>query len=279
MLWKKYHLCYLLLFLEIKNNKKLQIQKGGFMKRILLVLFAIIASLSIFSSCSGDETNLSNKIELNSTSLTLVHSQTFQLQFSSEEGNIFTFTSSNPLVATVNESGLITGGAKGETIITVCDNKGGKATCTVNVRTIYSLFKEPLLNFGCSKSAVKSYESRTIIGEESTSITYKGENANLQGLVYTFENSQYNAAGLFVPIECTTIVDFISERYAPIAYSDETFFFLDPSKKTVVALKLYNSNYWLVAYFKNTTSIKNTDIIKKIKDVMSHEKIFKTNQK
>jgi len=42
MLWKKYHLCYLLLFLEIKNNKKLQIQKGGFMKKVLLVLFAAI---------------------------------------------------------------------------------------------------------------------------------------------------------------------------------------------------------------------------------------------
>ncbi|MFV0501087.1 MAG: Ig-like domain-containing protein [Bacteroidales bacterium] len=248
------------------------------MKKVLLVLFAIIISLSIFSSCSEDE-NLSNKIELNSTSLSLKHNQTFQLQFSSDEGNIFTFKSSNPLVATVNESGLIKGGAKGETTITVTDNKGGKATCKVNVYTVYFLFKEPLLNFGCSKSAVKSYETRTIMAEETTSISYLGENANLAGLVYFFENSQFNHATLLVPIECTLLADFLLERYAAITYVDDTYGFLDPSKKIAVLLKLYNSDYWLVSYFEYTSTTQKSDIIKKIKEVNNQEKIFKAYNK
>jgi len=243
------------------------------MKKTLLILMSSLLCLG-FYGCSSDDDD-AQKIELNSTNISMTHDQNFQLQYKSEEGNIFTFKSSNPLVADVNGSGLITGIAKGETIITVKDNKGGEATCKVNVHTIYSLFKEPSFDFGCSISAIKSYESRTILSENTTSIIYRGENANLTLLAYDFENSKYLGSMLLVPIECTQIVDFLVERYVPVDVTNGSYTFTDPTKKIIVGLE-YSNDYdsWVIVYCGNTTSTKNNNInIKNIKDIISKSNV------
>lgn len=108
------------------------------MKKLALFICAVVL---IFTSCNNDDNTTAisvNSISIEPNSVTLVKNQTFTLQAIIVPENAankeIEWLSLNPLVASVDESGVVTALSPGETTITVTTKDGNKtANCNVIV--------------------------------------------------------------------------------------------------------------------------------------------------
>lgn len=212
------------------------------MKNTLLIL-SITALLTTFISCKKDD---GASTELKTQTLSIVCGQKSQLHVSPSATGC-TFTSDQSLIASVSTTGEVKGITVGETTITVTDESNriiGK--CKVAVTPQYSMYREPYLGFGASPSVVKSFETRTVISENTQAINYNGENSNIKQVAYTFENGKYSGVVCLIPIaKFSLLTDFILERYVPVAVGtgDILAAFLSVDKKTTVGIFYYSTSY------------------------------------
>lgn len=108
-------------------------------KKIFLALAALTALTLSFSSCKKDNQGGKNpktevKLRIDNKDVKVVVGKTAQLSVAVEPADTkCTFESANADIATVSDSGLITGVKAGKTVITV---KAGDATKTANVEVI-----------------------------------------------------------------------------------------------------------------------------------------------
>ena len=100
-----------------------------------------LCTVTVKEAYSDHESNYVEKVKLDETELVIdlsISEKTRQLTATVEPGNVkttFTWSSSNPDVATVNEKGLVTGISNGVALVTVETKNKKKAQCKVIVET------------------------------------------------------------------------------------------------------------------------------------------------
>lgn len=204
------------------------------MKRIKFIsLIAILSSfVCSFSSCSNDDDN-----ELKYKNLTIVAGSTATI----ENGKDISWTSENEYIASV-ESNIVQAKRVGTTKI-VSD----KGSFTVTVTPKYNLYEEPCMQWGCSKSVVKSFmKNYEELDETEDVILYEGRGME-DYIGYTFENSKLKTSSVYIPVAyMDELVDFISERYIYATKTDDYVGFISVDMKTlaVVTATYLGSNYY-----------------------------------
>lgn len=231
------------------------------MKSRLLFLMLIIST--IFTACSKDDDVVNTK--LITTELSLKSGQTSQIVIE-PNGEGCTFTSDNNLIASVKTTGEVKGVIIGETSINISNPETGfNGKCKVLVTPQYQMYKEPYLKFGATKQDVKSFESRTLLREETNSLSYNGENSNIDGVAYLFENGKLKSVGCRIPYSKTSLLgDFLAERYTLIAMDGYEFYCISVDKKIVVGV-VVESSYIAVVY------MDGDKILNKSKSAISFE--------
>jgi hypothetical protein len=217
------------------------------MKKIIPLTLILVVALG-FVACEEDEP--STKFE----DITLNCGKSYTIP----NGSGTTWTSSNEYIASISGN-VVTAELVGDA--TISSTKGSfKVSVKGVVPNAYTI---PCLNWGASKSTVKSFMSgQTIYEETSTSISYKGTGTQILTL-YTFENSKLISSGLALNgdyIDSDNLIDFILERYIPLTYDEDnySFYFITPDGKTGLGLTLNvygDTLVYIIAYvpFENSS--------------------------
>lgn len=215
------------------------------MKKLLIVFSLVLAALSMVS-CGRDKED-----EPNYPNKTMMAGETYTIP-----GKDGVWTSDNQLIASVS-NGIVKAERVGQTTI-----RNGSKSFKVTVNGKYNTFKEPCLQWGASKSTVKSFMSGyTLQSEDDESIFYKGKYREaLTG--YMFKSS-----GLYVStvvlltssVSTDELAAFLNERYVYVTQnsSEYCFAYATPDEKNVVLLQLTTINsqvVYMVSYGSVSTS-------------------------
>ena len=154
----------------------------------------------------------------------------------------------------------------GETTVTV----NGKKNIQVTIAPKYSLYADPICEWGCSMDKVKSNQKQGTLNPKSTDeILAYNDAGGASLLAYGFKNGALSSVMAIVSSNHTSVLaDYLSERYLILPYykGKDTYFAgidgLDENHaKTMVLMELYDVNDWYVyyaPYTKNSTrSIEN----------------------
>jgi hypothetical protein len=210
-------------------------------KRLLVLLYTTVVLLT---GCTKDEIPSPTPSVSVPSSATVNVGQTFPL------GSTQAWLSSNTFVATVSNEGIITGNHVGNCVVSC-----SAGSCRVTVRANTNLFRDPITQWGISKSQVIAREG-TDYHESGNSIGYNTENDKVPLLMYTFTNDLLESTTLMVRTAYTNeVVDHLSERYRYLGQVGSAFYFADgvsdSTSTTAVVLQYYNSSYWVVIYTKH----------------------------
>lgn len=228
------------------------------MKKIFY-LFAIMAGFML-ASCGDDEP------EVKFDDTTLSYGQTYTIP----NGKNITWTSSNEYIAAVSGA-TVEAKRVGEAIIS-----SDKGSFKVTVTPTSNVFVEPTLQWGSSKSTVKSFMSSKIgsaslDSETETQLSYKGS-GKVVLYNYTFGDNglKGSAVGLnALYIDTNAMSTFMIERYIPVSMDESTnsFYFISPDEKTAVLMRIQVSGSniaYLVVYVPTNSSSKATEDIKSL---------------
>ena len=155
------------------------------------------------------------------------------------------WSSNKTFVATVSSSGTITGQHVGS-----CTVSCPKGCCQVNVTANTNLFRDPITEWGLSKSAVIARAGSNYQETSSGDLAYETGSSVAPYLGYSFTNGVLSSTLLMVKTSYTNqVVDHLSERYRYISQSGNVFYFSDDGT-TGVYFRYYNSTYWAIQYAK-----------------------------
>lgn len=185
------------------------------MKKIALML--ALAMPLTFASC-GDEENDEKVVSLDKTSVEISYKATNDLKASEKGG---TWGSDNEFVATVDNNGKITAKHVGSTVITYTKD-GASATCNVKVTPVYTDFTFPVMNWGLSKTGVKSEvpNTLTLYVDDDSTLAYT-TNGVMPFYVYTFVNNALASSSLSLDIADDDNFTRYFEQYFQYIKDDE----------------------------------------------------------
>lgn len=229
-------------------------------------------------SCSGDD---ESPLVVTPASVSMHYDETQQL---SAEGATSWLTN-DEFVAKVDSKGLVTARHIGNTQIVVSDGKR-TATCEVTVTPEYSLYDDPILDWGASKSSIQSKEKHEKgTSSDSNILVYNytfGNNVCVMG--YTFENGKLKSVTAMMDNSLYLRTGYyLIERFQPVAATkDYDYVFVDAMEtnkvKTIVYFALYKSGsktYTTViygdyaAYSSKTRSANDEDVQKQMSEMVS----------
>ena len=194
---------------------------------------AMIISL-VMTSCSKDEEK--EELALSQLSVTMVHGDTVTVSANQKAK----FSSSDPFVATVSDNGKITAKHVGQTVVTATAD-GQTKECSVTVKPISNLYKEPILDFNLTKNDVKAKETRPLEDESDTELIYTDKKTYLMHYTFDSQTSKLKGVTFGMPnisyAQSSVLTDFLTERYQPIDYKDKEFYFInsdDPNKASMI---------------------------------------------
>jgi hypothetical protein len=224
----------------------------NFIPFLIIVLFA-------FNSCKKEL----KSIQLDRDEITMHYDESIQINVSYSPTDVdippvFTWFSENTKVAEVNQSGLVEGVKIGETNIQVqTEDAKFQAACKVIVEPKSNLYKEPIIEFGQTKSYVKSKETRLIDNEVSNSLLYKGENSKVRYVMYLFDYDMLeSSAVMLVSNVAEEVATFLIERYDIIGEIDNIYLFRVNS--SVVVGITYDISLGLIVMYIEYESTKST---------------------
>ena len=192
------------------------------MKRIALLAVSL---LLLATACKKDEKDPT--LTLDKTTFELTYHQTNQIT-----ANVAcTWVSSDSTVATV-KNGLVVALKIGETIITAKTASGQTAICHIKVNSRGELYTEPFYKFEASMTYVKSNEMRVLEFEETDALGFTGENNNILGMLYVFEDGKLFAADAVLNsiVGLTAAKEFIEERYSFVENEDGYPIYVDQNE-------------------------------------------------
>lgn len=191
-----------------------------------LTLVLISLPFAAFTSC-GDDAD-----DNQSMNLTLNAGETHDI------GKGSNWKSANPLVASVSGS-TIKAHCVGNTTI-----GSGSSNIKVTVKATHFDFNDPCLQWGASKSSVKSYMSRySLLNETSTQLGYVGS-GKTHLYAYIFENGKLNVSSILVKSSYVSdITTYLKERYYPIQSKDDVIYMIDAKQETAALVSVYTSGY------------------------------------
>lgn len=224
----------------------------------LLILAAAITTM--FGSCSKDD-SANTSISLKSVEKNLFCGETYQIEAASTSE--ITYTSENEYNATVSSSGLVTARFIGETNVTLTNGNDSKKIKIV-VNPHYSLYPDPCLNFGISKSEIIA-KYGTKFEEKDNGICYSNYSIAAPLVMYFFDTNN-KLKSTFVAVKTAYSSDlgaFLAERYMLADKGNRIFInSTDPKKATMlIGASLQNTSYWLVVYGPYTSK-SNTSTLR-----------------
>ena len=236
------------------------------MKNVVLFL-----SLICLIGCSKKDDEEPKSLSLSTYNISMYSDE--KQQITSSETS--TWKSDNEFIASVDNTGLVSGSHVGKTDIIVT-SKIGSAKCTVEIVPRYNTYKDPVLDFGkATKSDVKSKETRSLESEESDKLTFKGEKTGIIGVVYSFDTSgKLGGVGVGLSYSYTKeIVDFLAERYLVAGeVKDGVYAFVNGTSENynmLVTLSV-EKNFLMVLYLPadkaTTKTTKESLIFEEIKE-------------
>ena len=189
--------------------------------------------------------------------VSLQHDGTIQL--TTTPSQTCTWTSDNETIATVSESGLVTGVFIGDTKIRAQTSTGNLIdVCNVHITPRSTLYTEPFFIYGSSISMIKSKEKRSLYNEDSESLIYNGENLNVRYVLYLFETTGLTSADVLLENTAsvaTETVTFLEERYSLLGFTDEVIMYQN-SDGSIAAINVDDTLGLNVMYFKPTSERK-----------------------
>ncbi len=188
-------------------------------KKILLFLAMMMSAMAL-TSCGGDDDD--SKDEPSVPDQTVKVGQSFTIPVA---GN---WASDNKLIAEV-EGNTVTGNLVGTTYV-----RDGGSAFQVTVKPTITLFADPCLKFGASKSTVKQFMSGYDLVDESTSqLIYASQ--EVIGYSYDFENGKLTMATVLAEYTTTSqMANFLAQRYIPVLNEDNYIVMITPDKKVMV---------------------------------------------
>ena len=167
--------------------------------RKIYFLLPVLCLTILFTSCKEDE---KNDLNISPVEMNLTVGDTKIIKVNDGVSGYY-FTSGNEYIASVEKDGVITAIRIGETEITVRDKNNSSAKCKVKITGKSKMYTEPCMQFGASISQVKSFEKRTLRGEDDESLVYLGENKYVD--MYNRKNEMFH----FCKTKC-------SKKHTPI---------------------------------------------------------------
>ena len=222
------------------------------MKKIFSVML-LAASVVCLTACSGDEEEVRPKIP---SSRNMKVGETFKLGYETQ------WESSNKHVATVNSAGVVTAERQGTTKIYSGQEN---LSCMVSVVPSYTLYNEPIMQWGISKNSIKSQKG-TPVQVTSTVLGYETGNTIAPLEMYMFENDRLSSAAVIVKLAyAEEMVEHLVQRYVPVKLDLEDYnvYLVDPApsgeRKVYVLVQAYNKSYCLVLYMNVSDSTTRSD--------------------
>ncbi len=227
------------------------------MKKFLSMML-LMASIPCLFSCSSESDEERFGIPKKQSMLV---GESFTLEYDC------TWFSSNPFAAKVDNNGTITAVRVGNAEIYSDEHN---ISCEVTVSPSYTLYKEPITEWGMSKGNVKK-EKGTPDNDSGNIILYNKNGKGAMAEMYSFENNKLKSCAIVVDASYSEkIAEHLVQRYLPTEYNEEEkyIYFIDAETyddaKTVVAAQFYEEeDYWIIAYMKNTTT-KSADNYNKL---------------
>lgn len=226
---------------------------------IILTVFAFL-----ISSCSKDSPE--PEAVLNQSDVTLHYDEDFQFVVTKGDESVafstLTVSVSNEHVGEVTSTGLFEAKRVGETTINIT-GQGISLTAKVTVKPYHTLFSDPYLNFGDSKASVKGFEKRNLEAEIQDALLYKGENANIRNVMYTFDSGElFSTYVLFTSTSfIETTATYYQERFEFLGAESSEIYFIDRESKVAVVLS-YNTTLGFHATYFDASSISMSAINK-----------------
>lgn len=154
------------------------------MKRKLLPVFALTASLAFGGTFTPLKTTEAATIKLNKTAVTISQGKTYKLKVTGTKTKV-KWTSSNKKIATVNSSGTVTAKAVGRATITA---KVGKKSlkCKVTVKSVFSPtqaaknIKYELQDTGDGVVAILKNNNKEAVSVQATLVYYNASGKMLK---------------------------------------------------------------------------------------------------
>lgn len=219
-------------------------------------LFSLLSILIIFLGCKEEV-----EYTLSPTSVSINAADTYNLEVSPASDS-WTFETENKWITTVTSKGIITADRVGSTNIVVKNTDNNYvAKCRVTVLPNYSMYKDPYLTLGVSKSTVKSFEKRALYSEATDNLIYNGENATLTNLIYLFENTKLRSIGCIVPTSYSSLMgSFLAERYVYLGESDDILIFVTPDFKIAIGASVVSIYSWMIIYMENSETLQTANV-------------------
>ena len=178
-------------------------------------LTLLCATMVCATSCEQDEGEVTNQVLLSKTSYTMYSDATTTIEGSNLTNAIW--SSNNEFVATANGSSL-SSDKVGSTNL-YCN--GQKISVIVKPR--YSLYTEPDMSWGSSKSSIIS-KYGTPFADDGQIIMYKTTNSSVPYIAYMFNETGLSSCGAVVQLTAgSSLVDFLGERYVFYSLNTSTY--------------------------------------------------------
>lgn len=178
-------------------------------------LMLLCATMVGTMSCEQDVDEVGSKVLLSKTSYTMYSDATADIEGIGLDNAIW--SSNNEYVATANGNTL-SSDKIGSTNL-YCN--GQKISVTVKPR--YTLYTEPDMSWGSSKSSIIS-KYGTPFADDGQTIMYETTNTFVPYIAYMFNETGLFACGAVVQLTAgSTLVDFLGERYVFYSVNTSTY--------------------------------------------------------
>lgn len=232
----------------------------------ILMLLLIVIGVTFLQACSNEKEEPTNPIP---EAKSILVGSSFSL------GQSGKWRTSNNFVASVDNAGNVSAEHVGE-----CTISNGRQNCKVTVKPKSNLIKEPITEWGISKSQLISKSGSDYI-KSGNSIGYKTNNSIAPITMYSFDNNDRLSSSLIIVDTNYTsdLADFLIERYQPVAVDGYDFYFTDgyttQSITTAIGMSLYeyDKNYWLVLYMpygKSSRSTEDNDLSENLYEIIGN---------
>lgn len=171
-------------------------------------MLAVLSMAVTFTACSSD--NDDNGFSISLSEATIKGADNF-VQITSSSPNV-KWSSENPYVATISEDGKIKSVHVGETYI-VAQSDGKTKKCKVIVTPQYSIYAEPITDFGKSKEEIIKTLG-TPFSDKDNILSYVSDNQNIV-INYIFKEGKFDNCIVLLKttLDIINLVDFLKERY------------------------------------------------------------------
>lgn len=210
------------------------------MKHFLSILTFVCCLL--LSSCSKEYT--SSRINMNEN---IPRSISIKVGAKYEINATGNWTTTNDFVASVSNEGIVEAKHIGQCVIS-----NGEIKCNVRVSASTTLYTEPVLQWGMSKSKLISIEGDDY-KVSGNSIGYMTNSSTAPLKIYAFQNDRLYVSGVVVKISSSErLSNHLLDRYQPIDVDGSSNLFIDAysleKATTIVYMELYTVEYWAVMY-------------------------------